>query len=67
MVACVWAIIALSTLITANYTALGAVTPVMMIVVGFLFGFRNESKKISQEQQPPPATLPPVNRDLSDW
>lgn len=32
--------LALATLFTKDYTALGAVTPVMMIVVGFLFGFK---------------------------
>lgn len=34
----VWSITAIGSLITNNYTALGAVTPVMMIVAGFLFG-----------------------------
>lgn len=37
-VVCVWTITALASVITNNYTSLGAVTPVMMIVAGFLFG-----------------------------
>lgn len=37
----VWTITALASVITNNYTSLGAVTPVMMIVAGFLFGTRS--------------------------
>lgn len=51
LVVLVWATLALSTLFTQNFTALGAVTPVMMIVVGFLFGFRREDKTIKEEKQ----------------
>lgn len=48
-VALVWVVLALSTIITQNYTALGAVTPVMMIVVGFLFGSKKEvDRRISE-------------------
>lgn len=36
----VWMITALASVITKDYTSLGAVTPVMMIVAGFLFGSR---------------------------
>jgi ATP/ADP translocase len=40
-VVCVWIITALASVITKDYTSLGAVTPVMMIVAGFLFGSRS--------------------------
>jgi glucose uptake protein GlcU len=60
LVASVWAIVAISTLVTSNYTALGAVTPVMMIVVGFLFGYKNEKKLIQNGTNP-------ANKDLTDW
>jgi hypothetical protein len=36
----VWAIVALASLYTEQYTALTAITPVMLIVTGFLFGYR---------------------------
>jgi hypothetical protein len=36
----VWSITSLASIVTGNYTSLGAVTPVMMIVAGFLFGTR---------------------------
>jgi hypothetical protein len=36
----VWAIVALASLYTEHYTALTAITPVMLIVTGFLFGYR---------------------------
>lgn len=49
-VALVWVVLALSTIITKEFTALGAVTPVMMIVVGFLFGSKKEQKlELSEE------------------
>lgn len=44
----VWTITALASIITTNYTALGAVTPVMMIVAGFLFGTRSDSSNGSR-------------------
>jgi ATP/ADP translocase len=47
-VAAVWIVTALASVITTNYTSLGAVTPVMMIVVGFLFGSRPSSNGNSQ-------------------
>jgi uncharacterized membrane protein YjjP (DUF1212 family) len=34
----VWAAVALSSVLTQDYTALSIVTPVMLIVAGFLFG-----------------------------
>ena len=38
-----WLIVALATIVTKEYTALTIMTPVMLIVAGFLFG-RRESK-----------------------
>lgn len=40
LIAAVWAIVALASLIIQDYTALAAITPVMLIVTGFLFGVR---------------------------
>jgi hypothetical protein len=54
LVAGVWAVVALSTLITRDYTALGAVTPVMLVVVGFLFGYKTEQRKLNGHQQATP-------------
>ena len=39
-VAVVWSILALSTLITRDYTALSIATPVMLLTTGALFGIR---------------------------
>lgn len=36
----VWAAVALSSILTQDYTALSIVTPVMLICAGFLFGRR---------------------------
>jgi hypothetical protein len=38
----VWAITVLVSLLTREYTALTAITPVMLIVCGFLFGVREK-------------------------
>lgn len=38
MVVMVWALVTLVALVTNRYTVLEAVTPVMMVVAGFLFG-----------------------------
>lgn len=46
----VWTITALASIITNNYTSLGAVTPVMMIVAGFLFGTRNGNGNSSSKE-----------------
>jgi hypothetical protein len=62
----VWAILAISTLLTQNYTALGAVTPVMMIVVGFLFGYRREVQLPPVDELQEHKRKRPKN-DLSDW
>jgi len=40
MISGVWSIVALTSLIIRDYTALTVVTPVMLVVAGFLFGFR---------------------------
>jgi hypothetical protein len=39
----VWAVVALVSLYTESYTALTAITPVMLIVAGFLFGYRSRN------------------------
>lgn len=39
-VGAVWAIVTLVSLYTKEYTPLTAITPVMLIVAGFLFGYR---------------------------
>lgn len=36
----VWAVVALVSLYTKEYAPLGAITPVMLLVAGFLFGYR---------------------------
>lgn len=40
VVVLVWAVIALASVLTKEYTGLASVTPVMLIVCGFLFGYR---------------------------
>lgn len=45
VVVAVWATLALASVVTQDYEPLTLVTPVTMIVVGFLFGFRNGIKK----------------------
>jgi hypothetical protein len=36
----VWVVVTVISLLTENYTALTAITPVMILVTGFLFGYR---------------------------
>lgn len=43
----VWSIAALASIITHDYSALSIVTPVMLIVAGFLFGRKNVIKGTS--------------------
>jgi hypothetical protein len=40
MVAGVWALVSLISLLLKDYTGLTIVTPVMVIVAGFLFGYK---------------------------
>ena len=40
LISLVWAIVALASLVIHEYTALTAVTPVMLVVSGFLFGLK---------------------------
>lgn len=47
----VWSITALASVLTRDYTSLGAVTPVMMIVSGFLFGSRNSNGSSSKKEK----------------
>lgn len=56
----VWGVLAVSTIVTENYTALGATTPVMMIVVSFLFGYKAEGKRMEKRDRE-------RSDDLSDW
>jgi hypothetical protein len=57
-VVAVWIITALASILTSNFTSLGAVTPVMMIVAGFLFGSKNGSSP-----PPPPPAIPPTREE----
>jgi ATP/ADP translocase len=45
IVAGVWAIVAITSLIISDYTALATVTPVMLVVTGFLFGAKGTTDK----------------------
>lgn len=56
LVAGIWGIAAIAGIITRDYTGLGIVTPVMMLVGGFLFAFKHEEKALNGER-----------KDLSDW
>ena len=39
-IAFVWSIVAISSVITKDYNSLAIITPVMLIVAGFLFGYK---------------------------
>jgi len=39
-IALVWSIVAISSVITKDFNALAIITPVMLIVAGFLFGYK---------------------------
>jgi uncharacterized membrane-anchored protein len=45
----VWTLAAIVAFFTANLTELGIITPVAVIVTGFLFGYKQESQ--SQQSQ----------------
>jgi hypothetical protein len=68
LVACVWALAAVDGILTQNWTGLGIVTPMMMLIGGFLFGFKHEAKKADEK---PSEIKPPSSRgrndDLADW
>lgn len=40
LVAVVWSVVAIASVITAQYNSLAIITPVMLIVAGFLFGYK---------------------------
>jgi hypothetical protein len=40
----IWCLVVLVSLVLKDYTVLTAITPVMLIVTGFLFGFRGDGK-----------------------
>lgn len=50
-VAGVWAVTSIAAVITQQYQALEVVTPVMMIVTGFLFGFQVQIRKTRQQKE----------------
>lgn len=39
-IAFVWSVVAISSVITQEYNSLAIITPVMLIVAGFLFGYK---------------------------
>jgi ATP/ADP translocase len=63
LVAGVWAISAIDGILTQNWTGLGIVTPMMMLIGGFLFGFKHEAKKVDEKSD---EIKPPSSRDISD-
>lgn len=68
VVAGVWSLAAIAGILTQDYTGLGIVTPVMMLIGGFLFGIKHEEKKQKENGQ----GYPEIDRrrrsdDLSDW
>ena len=40
VIAFVWAVVAISSVVTQEYNSLAIITPVMLIVAGFLFGYK---------------------------
>lgn len=46
LVSTIWGLSAIAAVITEDYTGLGIITPVMMLVGAFIFGFR-ENQQIS--------------------
>lgn len=40
IIASVWSIVAIASVITQEYNSLAIITPVMLIVAGFLFGYK---------------------------
>lgn len=55
VVAAVWAVAALAAILNGRTTVLAAITPVMLIVAGFLFGYRTASPP----SPPKPPRKPP--------
>jgi hypothetical protein len=45
VVATVWAVAALTATLTGETPVLAAITPVMLVVAGFLFGYRSSTKE----------------------
>ncbi len=41
----IWALVAVVAFVERDYSALTAVTPVMLVVAGFLFGYRERSEE----------------------
>lgn len=51
MVATIWFLAAIVAFFTANFEELGIITPVMMIVVGFVFGYRSGANNIPPHEE----------------
>lgn len=54
LVAIIWAVTAVASVVTQQYQPLEVVTPVMMLVTGFLFGFqitRTKANRRKEDQQ----------------
>jgi MFS-type transporter involved in bile tolerance (Atg22 family) len=51
VVAVIWTAASVVALFTQNFEELGIVTPVMMFVVGFLFGYKTEYKTKGDERE----------------
>lgn len=47
----IWGLVVLVSLITDKYAPLTAITPVMLIVTGFLFGKRDEISKNGKDAE----------------
>jgi hypothetical protein len=41
----IWAVVAVSSMFTKDYTGLSIVTPVMLLATGFVFGFKVEKRR----------------------
>lgn len=70
LVAGVWGLAALAGILTHDYTGLGIVTPVMMLIGGFLYGAKHETKKIENGNGKNDRRQIERRRrsdDLSDW
>lgn len=69
-VAGIWGLVALASIYTRDYTELGIVTPVMMLIGGFLFAVKS-----APSENHPPDHIKRENKenvqkpvdDLSDW
>lgn len=73
----VWGITVVAAIFIKDYTVLKIITPVVLIVMGFLFGFKDprKSSNITESREPNSHTErtehkpepEPRSKDLSDW